>query len=160
GFWTPSSAKCRRCNGTPDWRRAMMQQATQCPDQAVLAEHLRGSLAAEAERSVLAHLDHCETCQKMLEVLGARDTRLLRVARHAGDESPPSDAGLGALIGKLTALRDSPATGSWPTADVLPTFAPEEQSGELGRLGHYTILGEIGQGGMGVVFKAFDQSLQ
>src|SRR5207253_686938 len=37
---------------------------------------------------------------------------------------------------------------------------PPEQPGQLGRMSHYDVLEVIGRGGMGIVFKAFDQQLQ
>jgi hypothetical protein len=43
-----------------------------------------------------------------------------------------------------------------PAFDFL---APPREPGHLGRLGHYEIHALIGQGGMGVVFKAFDETL-
>lgn len=39
-------------------------------------------------------------------------------------------------------------------------LAPARQPGALGRLGHYEILDVIGRGGMGVVLRAFDETLR
>ena len=53
--------------------------------------------------------------------------------------------------------------GELPSGDEdgksLDFLAPSEKPGSLGRLGHYEISQVVGRGGMGVVLKAFDETL-
>jgi hypothetical protein len=56
--------------------------------------------------------------------------------------------------------RTGPGTGTGTGGDIpLDFLAPSEKPGVLGRLGHYEVQEVIGQGGMGVVLKAFDENL-
>lgn len=56
------------------------------------------------------------------------------------------------------ATGDAPPGGP-PTAALYPFLAPAQQPGELGRLGPYRVLGLLGAGGMGLVFRAEDRQL-
>src|SRR5262249_31053329 len=59
---------------------------------------------------------------------------------------------------QLAARKDTPAER--PQASVpLDFLAPSEREDSLGRLGHYEVLEVVGQGGMGVVLRAFDAKL-
>ena len=51
-------------------------------------------------------------------------------------------------------------TASDDLAEVLKYLFPSEQTDALGRLGHYEVLQVLGQGGFGIVFRAFDAVLQ
>ena len=46
-----------------------------------------------------------------------------------------------------------------PRSDGLDLLSPSEQSGSLGKLGHYDVQEVVGRGGMGVVLRAFDEKL-
>ncbi len=59
------------------------------------------------------------------------------------------------------ATRTLGGAGGTATADEALTFlAPPTRPDALGRLGHYEVLQVLGQGGFGIVFRAFDEMLQ
>src|ERR1700677_3091693 len=57
-------------------------------------------------------------------------------------------------------LLDQTALAAHPAEDVpLGFLAPATRHDSLGRIGHYEVLQVLGQGGFGIVFRAFDDVL-
>ncbi len=56
--------------------------------------------------------------------------------------------------------KKSNASPSDDSADDLQFLSPSTRPGSLGRLGHYEMLQVLGRGGFGIVFRAFDETLQ
>src|SRR6516165_5212981 len=84
--------------------------------------------------------------------LRQRIEALLRSHAKAGDFMGTPAAQQLAAKGDMPAER--PQTGV-----RLDFLAPSQRADSLGRLGHYEVLEVVGQGGMGVVLRAFDDKL-
>jgi WD40 repeat protein/serine/threonine protein kinase len=133
---------------TPAERAAFLDEA--CAGDAALRQRMEGLLRAHNRAGVF--LDH-----PAVEQIAAGATP------HDGATRPfvrsPSDA-------QAPGATPDPASGI-PGArpadagdgDALGFLAPPRKEGALGRLDHYEVLEVVGQGGMGIVLRAFDEKL-
>ena len=116
----------------------------------------------EDDRSKSAtHFEHCEICQQRMEQLAAEPwlwencrqivESTVKLAQQVGSESVSGDS-TSALQRRQVSKRNS-----LNLCELLEQPTSPEM---LGRLDQYDVEAVIGQGGMGVVFKAIDTDLQ
>ncbi len=126
-----------------------MNQQTCDPEW--LDAFLRNELSMAEEQQFTQHLDDCVDCREGLERLAAE--------RAIWQEATELLGGAGGRIRE--ALADDPASTvpSPQVQQILSQLAPTDDPNMLGRIGSYEVSGVVGAGGMGVVLKAHDRSL-
>ena len=140
-----------------------------CPELEELQAFLVGALPEARAASLRAHVVECVPCQDVLDRL--TDSEALNPWRPMGREirsereREPEPAlewlrqALRAVSGRSTLDPHDSEPGA-ELADWRAILGPPSRESDIGTLGEYFIEAELGRGGMGIVFRAFDPGLR
>lgn len=135
-----------------------MSAPIECPKLESWQALLDDLASADERKRYEQHLECCAVCQHQLDRAEDAGDDLLQLARRLGDPTAaPTDPTLVQVLGRLHDKRPDSETAHNP-ADLY-FLAPSDQPDVLGTLGDYEVHELIGQGGMGVVLKAFEPAL-
>jgi serine/threonine protein kinase len=137
-------------------------KATVC-EQGRIELFFRQQLSDQEQAAFESHLEICAVCRQALEAQAARDEDW-----SAARESLSSDVDVASGPNEelLTQFYDSTVDADSERDEafsgsnsVLRFLSPSDDPRMMGRLGGYEIVGIVGQGGMGIVFKGLDTAL-
>lgn len=125
-------------------------QRNRCFDPLILERLLNEQLQGAEEAAVLSHIETCTSCRALMEQMTGLPDLSDEIHQHLANHDV-KDPGAATLL-------ESPGRH----ADLLQIqglLGPTDDPQMLGRLGAYEIVGIVGRGSTGVVFKSLDRRL-
>jgi serine/threonine protein kinase len=136
-----------------------MPLPVECPDIEFWQTLFGDPVPADGWDEYERHLECCAVCPQRLHQADECGGELRELARQIGDPTagppPPS------LTRMLDRLRENQSSGQAATSEPpdLYFLRPSDRPGVLGLLDDYQVQEVIGQGGMGVVLRAYEPAL-
>jgi serine/threonine-protein kinase len=126
-----------------------MKPTNICLSESELSKLLSNALLSHEVASVEEHIADCEVCRTKIESMIA-DPKWWNEAQQS----------LAASATRGYAETEASLEGEYATTEqMLSLLGPTDDPEKMGRIAEYEVVGIIGRGGMGVVFKAFDPRL-
>jgi serine/threonine protein kinase len=136
-----------------------MPASPDCPGTECWEALFGDTMSPEERQRYERHLESCAACQERLDRAEECRGGLVGRVRQIGDPTATApDPTLVEVLGRLHEVK-SPVRAAAAEPAELYFLHPAERPNLLGTLGSYEVQEVIGQGGMGVVLKAFEPAL-
>ena len=141
----------------------MNKKLPECPTE-LLNRFLDESIDAETARQIEHHLGCCEDCQAALRLTAGESELWNNINEYSDDKLDLDFSNDGRIASEDRDSDCLPDDGKQVRLkavfnSIRHLFAPTDNPQSVGKIGNYDVFGMIGCGGMGVVLKAKDSSL-